>query len=150
MGGKGLDLDVAGVFFDEKHNELGAVCGEQVQLFGATHSGDNQTGSGSGDDETITVDLGQIPDHVAQIFFVVNVRTPGYSLSYIQTGYCRFVGEGGELGRYDFVYGEKKPGKIFARLIRSTWREGVEPSVGVSRWWGDTASVEIGILRWKL
>lgn len=122
--GKGLDLDVAGVFFDEKHNELGAVCGEQVQLFGATHSGDNQTGSGSGDDETITVDLGQIPDHVAQIFFVVNVSTPGYSLSYIQSGYCRFVGEGGELGRYDFVYGEKKPGKIFARLIRSTWRGG--------------------------
>jgi len=122
--GKGVDLDVSAVLFNEEHDYIGSVTCDEPELFGARHSGDNPNGSGIGDDEHIDLDLCEIPEHVSQIFFVVNVRTPGFYLSYIQSGYCRFVGGGGELGRYDFANGEKKPGKIFARLLRSSWRGG--------------------------
>lgn len=120
--GKGVDLDVVAVFFDSAHNEIGAVTGQRQELFGARHSGDNTDGSGTGDDESVHLDLSLVPDHVSQIFFVVSVRTPGFTLSSVQSGYCRFAGEGGELGRYDFLNGEKKPANISARLLRSSWR----------------------------
>ncbi|WP_405014938.1 TerD family protein [Kitasatospora sp. NBC_01539] len=34
------------------------------------HSGDNQTGHGDGDDETVTVDLARVPAHITAIVFV--------------------------------------------------------------------------------
>ncbi|GAA4881408.1 TerD family protein [Kitasatospora terrestris] len=34
------------------------------------HSGDNQTGHGDGDDETVTVTLAQIPAHITSIVFI--------------------------------------------------------------------------------
>lgn len=38
-----------------------------------THSGDNLTGAGDGDDETIYVDLDKVPQDVDRIIFVVNI-----------------------------------------------------------------------------
>lgn len=40
---------------------------------GVSLSGDNRTGSGEGDDESITIDLSQIPSNVKAIDFVVNI-----------------------------------------------------------------------------
>lgn len=37
------------------------------------HSGDNLTGAGDGDDETINVDLDKVPEDVNKIIFVVNI-----------------------------------------------------------------------------
>ena len=37
------------------------------------HSGDNLTGEGEGDDETINVDLNKVPEDVNRIVFVVNL-----------------------------------------------------------------------------
>ena len=34
------------------------------------HSGDNQTGHGDGDDETVTVELARVPAHITSIVFV--------------------------------------------------------------------------------
>lgn len=34
------------------------------------HSGDNQTGKGDGDDETVTVDFERVPDNITSIVFV--------------------------------------------------------------------------------
>ncbi|MDG4859738.1 TerD family protein [Streptomyces sp. T-3] len=34
------------------------------------HSGDNQTGKGAGDDETVTVDFAKVPDNVTSIVFI--------------------------------------------------------------------------------
>lgn len=38
------------------------------------HSGDNLTGKGSGDDETLTVVLSQVPSHVEKIEVIVNIH----------------------------------------------------------------------------
>lgn len=37
------------------------------------HSGDNLTGKGDGDDETITIDLTKVPENVNKIIFAVNI-----------------------------------------------------------------------------
>ena len=40
---------------------------------GVTHSGDNLTGAGEGDDEVISVDLSQIPSDCDEVVFCVNI-----------------------------------------------------------------------------
>jgi stress response protein SCP2 len=35
-----------------------------------THSGDNQTGRGDGDDETVNVELGRVPENITSIVFI--------------------------------------------------------------------------------
>ncbi|MGW2826208.1 TerD family protein [Streptomyces sp. NPDC001443] len=43
------------------------------------HSGDNQTGHGDGDDETVTVEFARIPPHVTAIVFVAAAYKKGSS-----------------------------------------------------------------------
>lgn len=38
-----------------------------------THTGDNRTGDGDGDDETLLVDLSKIPDDIAKVVFTVTI-----------------------------------------------------------------------------
>ncbi len=51
------------VFF----NNLKSPCGS------VTHTGDNLTGAGDGDDETINVDLSKVPTDVNEIQIIVNI-----------------------------------------------------------------------------
>ena len=50
------------------YNQLKSGCGS-VQ-----HTGDNQTGAGEGDDETIMIDLGRVPPDVQKISFTVTIH----------------------------------------------------------------------------
>lgn len=77
-GNEKFDLDVGAFFLDQN----GKVTGEQDFIFynqpvhpsnAVTYSGDNQTGDGDGDDETIKVDLLKIPDDINKIAFVVTI-----------------------------------------------------------------------------
>lgn len=43
------------------------------------HSGDNQTGHGDGDDETVKVDFAQIPSHITAVVFVAAAYKKGSS-----------------------------------------------------------------------
>ncbi|MGX4692925.1 TerD family protein [Streptomyces sp. JNUCC 63] len=43
------------------------------------HSGDNQTGHGDGDDETVTVEFARIPPHITSIVFVAAAFKKGSS-----------------------------------------------------------------------
>jgi stress response protein SCP2 len=42
-----------------------------------THSGDNQTGHGEGDDETVTVDFSKVPAPVTSIVFIASAFKKG-------------------------------------------------------------------------
>ena len=48
-------------FFNQLRSKDGSV----------QHTGDNRTGAGDGDDESIVVDLNRVPAHVTTIIFVV-------------------------------------------------------------------------------
>lgn len=76
--GEAFDLDVCSFFTDAS----GKVTGEQDFIFynqpqhpsGALiYSGDNQTGEGSSDDETMVVDLSKIPSNIEKISFVAAI-----------------------------------------------------------------------------
>lgn len=51
------------VYFGNLESKCGSVC----------HTGDNLTGEGDGDDETIIIDLKKIPKYIQELFFVVNI-----------------------------------------------------------------------------
>ncbi|KQN96975.1 TerD family protein [Paenibacillus sp. Leaf72] len=93
------------------------------------HSGDNVTGAGAGDDETIHVKLAKVPNEVEKILFVVNIfspRTRRQDFSRISDAYIRIVNptNGHELVRFNLT--ENYSGKtamIVAELYRNneTW-----------------------------
>lgn len=72
------------VYFGNKKSSDGSV----------VHSGDNITGEGAGDDETITVDLKAVPERYNKLIFVVNIydclsRKQDFGM--IQNAYIRVV-----------------------------------------------------------
>ena len=77
-GNADFDLDVSAFFTGAS----GKVTGEQDFVFygqpqhpsGALiYSGDNQTGAGSGDDETMTIELNKIPSNIEKISFAATI-----------------------------------------------------------------------------
>eukprot|EP00930_Biecheleria_cincta_P055657 TRINITY_DN41955_c0_g1_i1.p1 TRINITY_DN41955_c0_g1~~TRINITY_DN41955_c0_g1_i1.p1 ORF type:complete len:441 (-),score=96.60 TRINITY_DN41955_c0_g1_i1:47-1342(-) len=117
--GAEIDLDVSVVFFTKEGQNLGAVFFGNEEEFGVKHSGDNLTGEGHGDDETISVDLPSIPRHVDQMVFCVNIYTKGVSFDQVSNSYCRICDqEGMEMARYVLREGKGEAGLLMARLFR--------------------------------
>lgn len=69
----GADLDALAVTFEDSEPVNMAGIGNNDPLKNGTlrHSGDNQTGKGEGDDETIDIDLDNIDPEVEKIVFMV-------------------------------------------------------------------------------
>eukprot|EP00916_Digyalum_oweni_P018297 GHVL01030705.1.p1 GENE.GHVL01030705.1~~GHVL01030705.1.p1 ORF type:complete len:151 (+),score=20.68 GHVL01030705.1:861-1313(+) len=73
-----MDLDTSAVLMDQNGNVVEAVFFSNLKATCAriTHSGDNTTGDGTGDDEQITLELSTVPDTVAMIFLLITIYTP--------------------------------------------------------------------------
>lgn len=54
------------------------------------HSGDDRTGDGGGDDETILVNFNQVPADVVCLYFVLTVATPGKTLHQVTSAVVEF------------------------------------------------------------
>jgi tellurium resistance protein TerD len=70
------------------------------------HTGDNLTGEGEGDDETINVELPLVPAEVQKIVFTVSIyeaEQRGQAFGQVTNAYIRIVNraDGSELARYD-------------------------------------------------
>ncbi|MGW1887139.1 TerD family protein [Streptomyces sp. NPDC001970] len=70
------------------------------------HTGDNLTGEGEGDDETIKVDLAAVPADITKIVFPVSIHdaeSRGHSFGQVRGAFIRVVNQAGgaELARYD-------------------------------------------------
>jgi tellurium resistance protein TerD len=70
------------------------------------HTGDNLTGEGDGDDESIIIDLSRVPVTVDKIVFPVSIHDAdnrGQSFGQISNAFIRVVNQldGQELARYD-------------------------------------------------
>jgi len=126
---RGADLDVSVVFYDTDGALCGAVYFDNTYLFGVSHSGDNITGEGDGDDEVIQIELLDIPDEVAQMFVCVNAYTKEMTFAAIPNAYCRIIHESGyELLRYNLnsVDHKGKPGLVMCRFMRLENKWGFE------------------------
>ncbi len=118
-GAAPIDLDASAVqfaggqFFDLAFfNHLSTRDGSVV------HLGDNITGKGAGDDETLTVDLERVYAKVDSILFLVS-SYQGHTLEYIRNAYCRLSDEEDtELARVTITLGVRETGLVMAKLVR--------------------------------
>lgn len=110
-GGADFDLD-ASVFLLDKNGRAGGIedfiyYNNLVGGNGAvTHTGDNLTGDGEGDDEQIIVDLSQVPAHVEKLAFTVTIHEAvqrAQNFGQVSNSFVRVVNEsnGQEVLRYD-------------------------------------------------
>jgi stress response protein SCP2 len=118
-GAAPIDLDASAVqfaggqFFDLAFfNNLATRDGSVV------HLGDNTTGKGEGDDETLSVDLAKVYAKVDTILFLVT-SYQGHSLEYIRNAYCRLIDDHDvEFARFNITLGVRESGLVMAKLFR--------------------------------
>lgn len=86
-----------------------------------THQGDNLSGSGEGDDESILVDLDRVHPPVDTILFLVS-SYQGHSLEWVANAYCRLVDDtsGAELARFTLTFSVMETGAVLALLRRTS------------------------------
>merc|ERR1712232_1343188 len=114
-----IDLDVSAVLLDARANVVDACFFNNRNVMGIEHSGDNRTGAGTGDDETIKFDLKAIPQKVQQIVIAVNIYTLGMSFANVSNPYCRLVIDGNEeICRYMLSQAGRDTGLVISRLFR--------------------------------
>lgn len=116
-----IDLDASGLLFDASNTLVDQVWFQQLaSRDGAVrHTGDNRTGAGDGDDESIVVDLTQVPPAVTTIVFTVNSFT-GQDFSQIESAFCRLIDEtdNSEIARYDLSGSGTHNAQIMAKVTR--------------------------------
>ncbi|MCX4445210.1 TerD family protein [Streptomyces sp. NPDC087866] len=88
------------------------------------HTGDNLTGEGEGDDESINVNLSAVPVEVAKIVFPVSIhdaQSRGQSFGQVRNAFIRVVNQanGVELARYDLSEdASTETAMVFGELYR--------------------------------
>jgi len=116
-----IDLDATAVLYDARGAVVDQVWFQQLRSKDGSvvHTGDNRTGAGDGDDESIVVELGQLPAQVATMVFVVNSFT-GQDFTQIENAFCRLVDEtnGEELARYDLTGSGTHTAQVMAKVSR--------------------------------
>ncbi len=109
--GADFDLDASALLTGEN----GKVLSDQHFVFfnnlkspdgSVEHTGDNLTGEGEGDDETINVELPLVPPQVQKIVFTVSIydaEQRGQAFGQVSNAYIRVINraDGNELARYD-------------------------------------------------
>ncbi|MEU7023562.1 TerD family protein [Streptomyces sp. NPDC046203] len=88
------------------------------------HTGDNLTGEGEGDDESLIVDLGRVPAQCDKIVFPVSIHEAdnrGQTFGQVSNAFIRVVNQadGQELARYDLSEdASSETAMIFGELYR--------------------------------
>jgi tellurium resistance protein TerZ len=122
MKSQSIDLDASALLFDASGSLVDQVWFRQLKSKdGAVqHTGDNLTGAGEGDDESIRVDLSALPATVATIVFTVNSFT-GQDFSQIENAFCRLIDESTEteIARYDLSGSGSHTAQVMAKVSRS-------------------------------
>ena len=124
--GRSIDLDASAIAVDRRGRKSDAVwfMSKSAYRGAIEHSGDNVTGHGAGDDETITVTLPALPADVVAIVFVVN-SFQGQKFTEVRSAYCRLLDldTGAELVRFDLTDSEPRTGVVMSVLRRdgSAW-----------------------------
>ncbi len=116
-----IDLDASALLFDPAGNLVDQVWFRQLrsQDGSVQHTGDNRTGAGDGDDESIRVNLASVPANVSTLVFTVNSFT-GQDFSQIENAFCRLVDESdeSEIARYTLTGSGSHNAQIMAKVTR--------------------------------
>ena len=116
-----IDLDASCLLFDAGGKLVDQVWFQQLQSKDGSvlHTGDNRTGAGDGDDESIRVDLSRIPPQVQTLVFTVNSFT-GQDFSQIENAFCRIIDESteSETARYELTGSGTHNAQVMAKVTR--------------------------------
>jgi tellurium resistance protein TerZ len=118
-----VDLDASAIFFDAAGKVLDTVWFQQLKSKdgSTTHTGDNLTGAGDGDDETILVDLTKVSPSVAQIVFVISSYTQ-QTFDSVENAFSRIVDDSTngtpEVARYQLTDAGSHTAMIMSKVSR--------------------------------
>ncbi|MEV8408503.1 TerD family protein [Streptomyces niveus] len=127
--GADFDLDASALLV----NAAGKVPSDQHFIFynnlkspdgSVEHTGDNLTGEGEGDDESLKVNLAGVPADVDKIVFPVSIHEAGargQSFGQVRNAFIRVVNQAGgaELARYDLTEdASTETAMVFGELYR--------------------------------
>lgn len=118
-----IDLDASALLFNAQGQLVDQVWFRQLKSKDGSveHTGDNRTGAGEGDDESIRVDLAKVPAEVTTLVFTVNSFT-GQDFSQIENAFCRLVDESAgdaEIARYELTGSGSHNAQIMAKVARA-------------------------------
>ena len=120
-GGAEIDLDASCILLNSDYQKIDLVWFRQLKSQDGSikHSGDNRTGEGEGDDETINVDLQRLPASVKYLIFTVNSFT-GQTFEKVEKAYCRVVNGSNntEVARFNLSEKGGHTGIVMASLAR--------------------------------
>ena len=137
-----IDLDASCLMFGEQGNLIDQVWFRQLRsLDGSiTHTGDNRTGAGDGDDEQIIVDLSRVPAAVKSLVFTVNSFT-GQNFSQIENATCRMVNAANnqEIARFNLSTLGNHTAQIMTKIYRHNgeWKMHAIGEIGSGRTFTD-------------
>lgn len=128
-----LDASVFLVKLDGKVRSDSDFCFFNNKVVGdgaVQHMGDNTTGAGEGDDETVKVELAKVPGELDKLVFGVTIHeaeTRKQSFGQVSHAYIRIINEdgGAELARYDLSEdASTETAMIFGEIYRvgSEWK----------------------------
>ncbi|MFE5330654.1 TerD family protein [Embleya sp. NPDC056575] len=119
--GGSIDLDASCIAFDAHGRKVVAVWFMKLSGLGGAikHTGDNLTGEGEGDDESIVVRLDALPPHVTGLVFTVNSFL-GQKFTEVSRAFCRLVDDttDTELVRFELSGSEPRTGVLMCKLVR--------------------------------
>ncbi|MGI8592570.1 MAG: TerD family protein [Nakamurella sp.] len=117
-----IDLDASAVMFaDQQPVEIVFFNNLMAKDGSVQHLGDNRTGAGDGDDESIIVDLNRVPAHITAIVFIVT-SYEGQTFEQVANAFCRLVDHtnNGEQVRYTLGGGGAFTGMVMAKVFRES------------------------------
>ncbi|QNG37199.1 TerD family protein [Geodermatophilaceae bacterium NBWT11] len=116
-----VDLDASVLMFDAAGKLVDQVWFQQLRSKDGSvqHTGDNRTGAGDGDDESIRVDLTKLPATVTTLVCTVNSFT-GQDFSQIANAFCRLIDETSEteIARYELSGSGRHNAQIMSKVSR--------------------------------
>jgi len=91
-GSETVDLDASCVCLDARGKEIDVIWFRKLVSTDKAirHSGDNRTGEGDGDDETLSVDLASLDARIAVLMFTINSFS-GQSFQRVRSSSCRLI-----------------------------------------------------------
>ncbi|HEM7134320.1 TerD family protein [Providencia hangzhouensis] len=121
-GNSSIDLDASCILLDGQGNQIDVVSFRKLKSSckSVIHSGDNLTGEGDGDDETILVELNKLPANTEYLAFTVN-SFRGQTFNEVENAFCRVVDQATkkELANYKLTEQGAHTGVIIASLRRN-------------------------------